>query len=130
MKRKELLLGIAGVLLIGMASWNLLAAAKEQRAEVSIGRGYVVSGVKLPEGKYVVIHKDIDMKTGEACTFFYRAPYRADKEPVAKIHCVPTQGAVAKDFTMKSLTQPDGSSTIQSIQFGGSSEIHGLPAGS
>jgi hypothetical protein len=130
MKHKALLLGIAGILLAGIASWNLVAAAKEQRAEITVGRGYVVGGVKLDEGKYIVIHKEMSEREGEACTFFYRMPYRADKQPVVKLRCTPTQAAAVNEFTLRSVTQPDGSSLVRSIQFPGSTEVHSFQAGS
>jgi hypothetical protein len=131
MKHKAVLLGIAGILLAGIAGWNLSAAAgKDQRAEISVGRGYVVGGVKLEEGKYLVLHKDMSAHEGEACTFFYKMPYRSDKEPVAKMRCTLGQGTEVKEFTLRSVTQPDGTSAVRSIQFPNSSEVHNFGAGS
>jgi hypothetical protein len=130
MRRNFLFFAIAGAMLLAVAGWNLLADAPEQRVEVFLRDGYKVGGVPLKAGKYIVIHKNVADHEGEACTFFYRAPYRSEKDIVAKAHCQPVQGAVAKEFTLRSTTQPDGSSVVHSIQFAGSTEIHNLQPGS
>jgi hypothetical protein len=122
-------MGIAGIMLAGIAGWSLAGAAKDQRAEFSIARNYVVGGATLNAGKYLVIHKDAP-EEGEACTFFYRLPYSTGKEPAAKVRCTGGQAAAAKNFTMKSVGQPDGSILVRSIQFAGSTDVHNLDSGS
>ena len=130
MKRKAILLGVAGLLLVGIASWTVVADSATQRAEVYIGRGYVVAGVALKEGKYIVTHDDAACQKGEPCTLFLRAPQRAGQEAIAKAHCAMEPGAKVEGFTLRSTSQPGGTSLVKSIQFPGSTEVHNLPSGS
>ncbi len=128
--QKKALFAIFGVLLVGIASWTLFADAAVTRGEVRLGRGYVVGGVQLKEGQYLVIHDDAKLQTEDACTFFYRMPYHAGQQPVAKIHCTPVEGARVDGLTLRSTTQPNGTSVVKSLQFPGSTTIHNFPVGS
>ena len=130
MKHKAILWGIAGILMLGIVGWNLLADTQEQKQEVYLGHGYTVGGVQLKAGKYLVVHRPDVEKEGKECTFFYKMPYHSDKDALAKLRCTPGQGAAVKEFTLKSTSQPDGSSVVKSIQFPGSTEIHNFGAGS
>lgn len=131
MGRKATWWGIAGIILLGMVGWSLLAAVQEERQEVFLGHAYSLGGVTLKPGKYLVVHKAQAMDhQGEACTYFYRLPFRSDKEALAKVRCTPTQGAQVNEFTLKSTSQPDGTSVLKSIQFPGSAEVHTFGAGS
>ena len=129
MKKKAILLGVAGLLLAGIASWTVADSAT-QKAEVYIGRGYVVAGVALNEGKYIVTHDDAACQKGEPCTSFFRAPQRGGQEAVAKAHCAMETGAKVDGFTLRSISGPNGTSQVKSIQFPGSTDIHNLPSGS
>ncbi len=130
MKHKLILVGIASVLLLGVAGWSLLAGSQEQRQEIYLGRGYTVGGVTLKPGNYPVIHRPEAENEGKECTYFYRMPYQAGKEAAVKLRCTPGEGAKVKEFTLKSVSQPDGTSVVKSIQFPGSTEIHNLGTGS
>ena len=129
MKRNAILLGVAATLLVSIASWTV-ADSSTQKAEVYIGRGYVVSGVALKEGKYIVTHDDAACQKGEPCTAFFKAPQRGGQEALVKVHCAMETGGKAEGFTLHSISGPGGTSTVKSIQFPGSTEIHNLPAGS
>ena len=129
MKRKAILLGVAGLLLVGIASWTV-ADTSTQKAEVYIGRGYVVAGVALKEGKYIVVHDDAACQKGEACTSFYKAPQRSGQEAIAKAHCAMEDGSKVDGFTLRSVSGPNGTSAVKSVQFPGSTIIHNLPTGS
>ena len=127
MKRKVVFGGVSGIMLLGIVGWQLLAEARQERQDLTIGEGYKVGDVVLKPGKYVVIHKDQGNKESvEACTFFYRAPYYADKDAVVKLRCRPSEGKRVNEFSMKASQQPDGTALVQSIQFRGSTEIHNL----
>lgn len=126
MKHKFIVGGIAGVLLLGIVGWNLLAGAREQRQEVYLGHGYTVGGVTLKAGKYLVIHRPEAEEAGQECTYFYRMPYHSDKDAVVKLRCTPGQAAAVKEFTLKSTSQPDGTSVVKSIQFPGTTDVHNL----
>src|ERR1035437_8114390 len=129
MKRKAILLGVAGLLLVGVASWTVADSAT-QKAEVYIGRGNVVAGVALKEGNYIVIHDDAACQKGEPCTSFFKAPQRSGQAAVAKAHCSMENGAKVDGFTLRSTAGPNGTSLVKSIQFPGSTVIHNLPSGS
>ena len=129
MKRKAILLGVAGLLLVGIASWTVADSAT-QKAEVYIGRGNVVAGVTLKEGKYIVTHDDAACMKGEPCTSFFKAPQRSGQEAVVKAHCAMENGAKVDGFTLRSTAGPNGTSLVKSIQFPGSTVIHNLPSGS
>jgi hypothetical protein len=130
MKKKAVLFAIFGILLVGIASWTLVADSAIQRGEVRLGRGYVVGGVQLKEGQYLVIHDEAGMKTGDACTFFYRMPYHPGQQAAAKMHCTPVEGARVEGLTLRSTGQRDGTSLVKSLQFAGSTEVHTFPTGS
>jgi len=130
MKRRVLSFGLSGVLLLGVAAWNVLAGSSEERHEFSFKSNFTFAGIELKPGNYVVIHREDAMKgEGAACTFIYRAPYRKSNEPVAKARCTPVEGKRATEFTMGSAQQPDGTQLIHSIQFAGSATIHNYGAG-
>ena len=84
----------------------------------------------LKEGKYIVTHDDAACMKGEPCTSFFRAPQRGGQVAVAKAHCTMETGAKVESFTLRSISQPDGTSLVKSIQFPGSTEVHNLPSGS
>lgn len=130
MKKSSIILGLSALVFAAVVGWSVFAVPQEQRSEVFLRQGYVVGGVTLKAGKYVVIHRPVADHEGQACTFFYRAPYRNEKDAVAKVKCVPSEGTSVSDFTIKSTAQPDGTSLIRSIQFAGSTEIHTLSSGS
>ena len=127
MNRKSVLWGVAGVLVVMIAGWTLTAASETERGEMYLSSGYVIGGVKLQEGKYLVIHDESKLKEGSACTYFYKMPYRPNAKAVAEVHCTPETGPRVDAFTMRSTRGPDGTSTVSSIQFAGSTEIHILP---
>lgn len=130
MQKKAVLFAIFGILLVGIASLTLASDSDIQRGEVRLGRGYVVGGVQLKEGPYLVIHDESQMKTGEACTFFYRMPYHPGQEAAAKIHCTPIEGARVDGLTLRSTGQPNGTSVVKSLQFAGTTQVHTFPTGS
>ena len=130
MKRKLIFSGMLGILCLAVFGWSLLAKSQEQKQEVNFDREYSVGGVKLKPGTYILIHRNEAEKTGEACTFFYRAPYNKGKQEAAKMHCTITQGVRTDRFVMGSTTQPDGTNVVKSFQFAGSTEVHNLGNGS
>lgn len=125
MKRSNILLGIAGVLVLVMAGWSLLADLPQQKEIVRLGRDHVMGGVTLKPGTYLVVHKELGDKEGlEACTFVYRGTAASEKDLVGKTICRRSQGPVVRQFTIESTRQPDGTMLVRSIQFPGSADIH------
>lgn len=130
MKQKAILFGLAALVLVSIASWTVADSAKQEKAEVYIGRGYTVAGVALKEGKYIVVHDDAACLKGQPCTSFFKAPQRGGQEAIAKVHCAMETGPKVDGFTLRSTSQPNGTSVVKSIQFPGSTDVHGLPSGS
>jgi len=96
-----------------------------ERGEVYLGRGYSVGGVLLNPGKYLVLHKSDKGTAGDPCIYFFRLPYRPGQRPAAKVHCIPKQAKpMPEGVTIRSVTQPDGTNRVRSIQFTGSTEVH------
>ena len=127
MKRSNIFFGIAGVLVLVMVGWNLLADLPQSKEVVRLGRDHVVGGVTLKPGTYLVIHKELGDKEGlEACTFVYRGTSAAEKDLAVKLICRRTQGPAVRQFTIESTRQPDGTMMVRSIQFPGSPDIHNL----
>jgi len=127
MKRKVILGGIFGLLLLVAFGWNSLADGKQQKADVDLRQPHQVGNVLLEAGKYLIVHEEhVAGQEGQACTFFYHPPRQMEKNAVARFHCRGTEGEPASKFTMRTFRQPDGKVLLRSIQFAGSSEIHAL----
>lgn len=125
MKRSNILLGIAGVLMLAMVGWNLVADLPQSKEIVRLGRDHLLGGVTLKPGTYLVVHKELGDKEGlEACTFVYRGTSASEKDLAVKTICRRSQGPVAKQFTIESSRQPDGMLVVRSLQFPGSTDIH------
>ena len=130
MKRSNIFFGIAGVLVLVMVGWNLLADLPQSKEIVRLGRDHVVGGVTLKPGTYLVVHKDLGDKEGlEACTFVYRGTSASEKDLMVKTICRRSQGQAVKQFTIESSRQPDGTLLVRAIQFPGSTDIHNYDTG-
>lgn len=81
-------------------------------------------------GPYLIIHDDLKMARGEACTSFYRFdPRTGPKEQVLEFHCRPAQREVCEKSTFTVV--PDlaaGVPRLIEYQIAGDSEGHGVPA--
>ena len=130
MNRKVMSLGVLAIALLAVAGWSLLASPQDLRQEITLGHRYIIGGVKLEPGSYIVVHKSLKDRTGEECTFVYRSSASPNEGPVVKMRCTPTEGNVATEFKMEGTRAADGSSEVRSIQFAGTTEIHHLEKGS
>lgn len=101
-----------------------------ERANIYLGHSYLIGGVALAKGRYVVVHRTDKDDQDDACLFVYRLPYKRGQEPAAKAECTPLEGEAVEEFTIRSTAQSDGTSVVRSIQFPGSSEIHSFATGS
>lgn len=150
MRQRDILLAIAVILLAGMSDrnllfssqeqqdkaepsadlvrWDQLIASEQQEAKISLGAGYVVGGVKLEPGKYLVIHQRF-AATDEEVTSFYRLLHHFGPQAVARVRCTAIEGARVGKFTIQATTKPDGTLFLYSIQFAGSNEIHSFEKG-
>src|SRR5450759_4678083 len=104
-----------------VVSWTQLVPAEELRAKVDFGPGYVVGGVHLEAGMYLLVHRKL---AGVEGIYFYRMPYRPGQESIAKLRCTPIAGAPVDRLTVRGTRQGDGTFAVQTVQFPGSREIH------
>ena len=135
MKRRNILFGTAGALMLVMVGWNLLAISQDKQATskeqgvskevVRLGRDHQLGGVTLKPGTYLVIHKELGDKQGvEACTFVYRGTSETEKDLAVKTICRRSTAEAVKQFKIESTRQPDGSLVVHSIQFPASGDVH------
>ena len=118
---------VSAAFVLTLLGWTLRAEEQQQQASFQLSDDHQVDGVVLKAGKYLLIHRSHEAaQAGEACMLFYQPPTRQEKNVVAQLHCRPSSGTQARDFTMKTLRQPDGTRRIQSVQFAGSSDVHEL----
>jgi len=106
--------------------WEQLIAPQEQRAKVYLSHGYVVGGVELEAGRYLVVHRKFVNDEG---AYFYRLPYRSGQRSAAKMRTASLEGARIKRFTVNATLQPDGTFFVRSIQFPDSTELHSFERG-
>jgi hypothetical protein len=72
MTRQNISVGIAGILWLIVVGCDLHADPQEQRNEIFLSHEYIVEGIHLKPGMYVVVHRTVMDKRNWACTFFYR----------------------------------------------------------
>lgn len=101
-----------------------------ERAEIWFGHSYMLGGVELRSGRYLVVHRDDLKKRKAECLYVFRIPYHSGDEPVAKADCKSKQGQPVPEFTIRSTSQPNGTLVIRSIQFAGGTEVHTFAPGS
>ena len=134
MRPSRILFVLAGILLLAVFGWNLRGDAQSEEHAVFLRNQYAVKDVVLEPGNYVVVHRQQGSREGsEPCTFFYKAPRRlvgkvrlSEKNEAAKFRCRRSEGKAAAGFILSTTRQPDGSFSLRSVQFPGSSEIHNL----
>jgi len=130
MKRSNIFLGIAGVLVLVMVGRNLVADLPQSKEVVRLGRDHTLGGVILKPGTYLVVHKELGGREGtEPCTFVYRGTSVSEKNLMIQAICRRSQGPAVKQFTIESTRQPDGAFLVRSLQFSGSTDIHNYDNG-
>ena len=79
-------------------------------------------------GQYLIVHDDVKMARGEACTSVYRFdPARGPREAVISFHCVPSQRTACDQTTLTLRERPLDIPKLLEYQFAGDSEVHGVP---
>jgi hypothetical protein len=115
---------------VAMAQNKKAPAPKNESAVVEFPQTVLVNGVFL-KGDYLVIHDDAKMAAGQNCTYIYEYTGKVQGRLVTSFHCTPVEREKVGSFTIlvAPFTQgPPGIPRVTSIQFGGSSEAHQLPA--
>lgn len=125
MKRSNLFLGVIGVLMLVLASWTVIAQIPQDDEIVRLGKDHVLAGVTLKPGTYLIVHKELGDREGqEPCTFVYRGNVPSEKNLAAKAICRRSDGPAVGQFTIVSTRQPDGTLTVRTLQFPGSTDVH------
>jgi hypothetical protein len=130
---KSLLLFIAILCVVTLSSSltpsvsNAANAAKKERAVVKFDEPVQLLGITL-KGKYLFVHNDAAMATGEACTFVYEGQAENVNNLVIAFHCTPAERARAGYFTVRTLPTLTGQYELREFQFAGSTEAHLVPS--
>lgn len=120
-------LGMAALAVVGLAAASQPATRRSAIVYIAdptlIGTTFVV-------GPVVFTHDDGKMTRGEPCTtvhLFDPAKGRAT-EQIASFHCIPTRGATASKFTLRTRPSSLGyGCVLTSYQLAGDAEVHGVP---
>lgn len=100
-------------------------AAKKERAVMNFNQPVKLMGVTL-KGQYLVVHDDLAMARGEACTFVYKGSAEVQSKLVLSFHCTPAERAKVASFTFRT-SSASGQTELREFQFAGSSEAHLVP---
>lgn len=105
---------------------NAANAAKKERAVMQFNQPVKLMGLTL-KGEYLIVHDDLAMARGEACTFVYKGVAEIPDKLVVSFHCTPVERARVANFTVRTLLSPSGENELREFQFAGSTESHLLP---
>jgi hypothetical protein len=84
---------------------------------------------QLIMGPVLIVHDDVKMAQGEACTTFYRFDRKkGPQEALVSFHCQPLQRAVVEQTTFTLDSNGPGCKRLLDYQIAGDSEAHGVPA--
>ena len=81
-------------------------------------------------GQYLIVHDDVKMEFGEACTTFYRFdPVKGPQEEVVSFHCMPANRKLAETLILTQSARSEAQSVrrLTEYQFAGDCEAHGIP---
>jgi hypothetical protein len=110
------------------ASATQTATPKRESAVVEFSQNVKVQGVLL-RGSYIFVHDEERMARGEPCSWIYRNKNGKEGALVASFHCVHTENAKAKDFTvrLRKNNTPYEVLELLEFQFKGSTAGHRVP---
>ena len=133
---------VIGLILIAIAVAIVLLALTSSASAASADNDLAV--VDIPDktqlvksellGKYIFIHDDAKMATGEACLYVYRYSVDPNGKPepkpenlVLSFHCKPIERPKARETVLTYGITDNGSLELREIQFTGSSKGHRVP---
>lgn len=130
MKRLVLAMFILACAWLSLASapGSQAFAPKRESAVVEFPQNVKLQNVVL-RGSYIFVHDEERMARGEACSWVYRNKNGKEGDVVTSFHCVHTENAPAKAFTVryKRGDLPNGMLELIEFQFAGSTAGHRVP---
>ena len=120
---------VGTLLMVGMFGAALVAHnATKHSSIVNFLHPVLVKG-ELVMGPVLIVHDDLKMAKGEACTTFYRFDLKTGpQEALVSFHCQPIERRVVAETTLTTNYQGSGCKRLVEYQIAGDSEAHGVPA--
>ena len=121
---------VGTLLMLGVLSAGLLATtATNKHWSIVNFLDPVQVRDQLIMGPVLIVHDDVKMAQGEACTTFYRFDRKkGPQEALVSFHCQPLQRAVVEQTTFTLGANAPGCKRLLDYQIAGDSEAHGVPA--
>jgi hypothetical protein len=128
-----IVIAVFAIAVFALATFASAAPADKDVAVVDIpDKAKLVKAELL--GKYIFIHDDSKMATGEACLYVYRYGVDPNGKPdaradnlVVSFHCVPIDRPKASQTVLTYGMTDNGSLELREIQFTGSLKGHRVP---
>jgi len=121
---------VGTLLMVGMFGAALVAhnGATRHSSIINLLDPVLVKG-EMIMGPVLIVHDDLKMAKGEACTTFYRFDVKTGpQEALVSFHCQPIERRVVAETTLTTSSQGSGCKRLVEYQIGGDSEAHGVPA--
>ncbi len=121
---------VGTLLMVGMFGAALVAhnGATKHSSIINLLDPVLVKG-EMIVGPVLIVHDDLKMAKGEACTTFYRFDVKTGpQEALVSFHCQPIERRVVAETTLTTTSQVSGCKRLVEYQIGGDSEAHGVPA--
>ena len=121
---------VGTLLMVGMFGAALVAhnGATKHTSIINLLDPVLVKG-EMIMGPVLIVHDDLKMAKGEACTTFYRFDVKTGpQEALVSFHCQPIERRVVAETTLTTSSQGSGCKRLVEYQIGGDSEAHGVPA--
>lgn len=124
--RSRIFVGTA--LLVGMFGAALVANSGTKHSSIVNFLDPVLVKGEMVMGPVLIVHDDLKMAKGEACTTFYRFDLKTGpQEALVSFHCQPVERRVVAETTLTVNSQVAGCKRLVEYQIAGDSEAHGVP---
>jgi hypothetical protein len=120
---------VGTLLMVGMFGAALVAHNATKHSSIVNFLDPVLVKGELVMGPVLIVHDDLKMAKGEACTTFYRFDVKTGpQEALVSFHCQPIERRVVAETTLTTNSQGSVCKRLVEYQIAGDSEAHGVPA--
>jgi len=120
---------VGTLLMVGMFGAALVAHNATKHSSIVNFLDPVLVKGELVMGPVLIVHDDLKMAKGEACTTFYRFDVKTGpQEALVSFHCQPIERRVVAETTLTTNSQDSVCKRLVEYQIAGDSEAHGVPA--
>jgi len=120
---------VGTLLMVGMFGAALVAHNATKHSSIVNFLDPVLVKGELVMGPVLIVHDDLKMAKGEACTTFYRFDLKTGpQEALVSFHCQPIERRVVAETTLTTNSQGSVCKRLVEYQIAGDSEAHGVPA--